>query len=89
MQRFRLVFIFVTLLTVTLYAEYDADTATDNDIAIADEDISDIDSESSDIDTTEPNYDDYNFPDVPESTDHDAIKTERITADGCSSLFVQ
>ncbi|MCK5808099.1 hypothetical protein KAH37_03825 [bacterium] len=101
MQRLTMFFTLLILLTLTLYADYDAEqgdvdtltsdadfVAVDSDLSSVDEDVADSDNEIADSDTVEPNYDDYNFPDVTENTDRDAIKTERIKADGCSLLFL-
>jgi hypothetical protein len=96
MPKVTLFFTILVLIFTTLCADYDMaqtdddNTLTDSDsVVMLDDDVPFDEDTVNDSDTSEPNYDDYNFPDVPENTDHDSIKTERITADGCSSLFVQ
>lgn len=81
--------IILTTSFMTVYAS-DTDTALiDDDVAISDGDTTEADDDAlPDEDVSEPNYDDYNFPDIPESTDENSVKTERIIADGCSLLFL-
>lgn len=82
--------IVITTSFMTMYASDTDVVEFDDDVAISDSDTteSDDDIALSDEDVSEPHYDDYNFPDVPESTDENSVKTERIIADGCTLLFL-
>ena len=80
-------------LSAGIAVPVDSDTSvqSDSDLLPDDEDICDgdtISDESQDDDGTPPAYDDFNFPDIPETTDKEDVPTIRITDSGCAALFI-